>query len=76
MKRSEVLEEIERLLWHTKYIDMPYVPSGNFTLLSVEILNKIEEIGMLPPIVCEEKTINEGTDDEYYVYAHNDWEKE
>lgn len=49
MKRSEMLKEIELVLWDSENLNISYVGSDGFGALANDILEIIEEKGMIPP---------------------------
>lgn len=79
MKRSEVIDLLDTLLWNSENLDVPYVGPKGFLPLANEILNELEELGMLPPPVPKLNTERFSVNNvEFYgsIVEVNEWDEE
>jgi hypothetical protein len=66
MKRSEMIRYI-----HNTIVDSSALQYGEWLRLSKQILDTIEEVGMLPP-----NDVYTNSDDDFLLEHYNKWEKE
>jgi len=69
MKRSEVLDELEMLI-----VDKLDIHSKSAWLLGADVLDLLEELGMLPPPIKDSKAVDKIDDDFITLqvnYYHN-----
>lgn len=81
MKRSEPLYDLSALLQNTEHIDVPMSQHIQDEKLALEILSKLEELGMQPPSIkepCETFVLYNGkyvkTEDSF-MFTHK-WDEE
>lgn len=70
MKRSEMLEQLEILIHNTSNIYVPSSYSYDAKSLAIEILDSLEEKGMLPPYTGKYDRLTTR------AYGNHEWEPE
>lgn len=74
MKRSEVLKELEDILYASENIEDP-AGLSDYSALAEEVLKELEKLGMVPPVIMEKSwKIDEDTGE--MIYAVHSWESE
>ena len=76
MKRSELVTRIEEYLLHTQHLDIPCSLGSDFKAAAEELVVLIENVGMLPPKACIERSVRVGDEQRTAYHNTNEWELE
>lgn len=76
MKRSELVTRIKEYLLYTQHLDIPCSLGSDFKAAAEELVVLIENVGMLPPKACIERSVRVGDEQRTAYHNTNEWEPE